>query len=156
MESKRKLLYSDFEGNVKDLLAYVHQLEMERDDALEKVHKWNSEDEVFNAYVERLEMVSRVNAGFAPTEEQWDKVRSWENYHSDEMHSMPEIKEKRKYIPGMPEYRYEFVENHLGDKVGTVTCLTCARKAMRRSLGNKWLYESLCKKYDAEYCIGDI
>ena len=48
MEKRRKLLYSDIEGNVMDIMAYIRQLEKERDDALRQVEEWNEDDAVFD------------------------------------------------------------------------------------------------------------
>lgn len=44
----------------------------------------------------------------------------------------------------------------LDGKCGCVTCMTCARKAFRRSLGIEWLYDMLCEKYDARHKIEEF
>ena len=164
MEKRRKLLYSDIEGNVMDIMAYIRQLEKERDDALRQVEEWNEDDAVFEARRAQEEaedwaneVMHRVNEGFFPSEVKWKRIRSWEAIHASTWHPMPDTQEMTKYTPNAPEYRYEFKElSPLDGKCGCVTCLTCARKAMRRSLGIEWLYERFCEKYDVRCDFGEI
>lgn len=167
MEKRRKLLYSDLEGNVRDIMTYIRQLEKERDDALRQVEEWNEDDAVFEARRAQEEAedwanecMSVINEGFAPAPSQWNDIRSWEENHEREHHHMsaPEdMKEMTKYIPNSPKYRYEFMRlSPLDGKCGCVTCMTCARKALRRSFGIEWLYDMLCEKYDVRHKIEEF
>lgn len=164
MEKRRKLLYGDLEGNVRDIMMYIRQLEKERDDALRQVEEWNEDDAVFEAKRAQEEAedwadkcMSVMHEGFAPQPSQWIDIRSWEENHEREHHPMPESDNVVKYIPNAPEYRYEFMHlSPLDGKCGCVTCMTCARKAFRRSLGIEWLYDMLCEKYDARHKIEEF
>lgn len=164
MEKRRKLLYSDLEGNVRDIMTYIRQLEKERNDALKQVEEWNESDAVFEARRAQEEAEDwaegyrgMIHEGFAPTPSKWNEIRYWENNHIREHHPKPMPSGTLKYNSNAPEFRYEFEYlSPLDGKRGRVTCLTCARKAFRRSLGIKWLYDRLCKKYDAKYDVGEI
>ena len=164
MERQRKLQYSDFEESIKDMREYVRQLERERDDALKQVERWNEEDAVFEAKQAQKEAeewaneaMARASEGFTPTKAQWNVIRQWEQNHEMAWHPSLDPKEMTKYNPNAPEYRYEFQYlTPLDGKCGCVTCLTCARKALRRSFGNEWLYYWLCEKYDARYKLEEM
>lgn len=164
MEKRRKLLYSDLEGNVRDIMTYIHQLEKERDDALRQVEEWNEDDAVFEAKRAQEEAedwadkcMAVMREGFAPPPSKWIDIRAWEKNHEREHHPMAEPETMVKYNPNAPVYRYEFEHlSPLDGKCGCVTCLTCARKALRRSFGIEWLYDSLCEKYDAKHDFGEF
>lgn len=164
MEKRRKLLYSDVEGKVNDVLTYVYHLEKERDDALAQVEQWNEEGAVFEARLAQeeaeswaKEVLTRANEGFVPTKAQWGVIQLWKQSHEMKWHPEPNPEVMTKYNPNAPEYRYEFYYlSPLDGKCGSVTCLTCARKAFRKSFGNEWLYDRLCEKYDARHDLGEL
>ncbi len=152
MNSNHGIVYEEIKDSLEEILAHVDQLEREREEALKQVKKWNEKDEISKAKVESDEAILRANMGFAPAKEVWDEINAWEARHASEKHPIPEMKEPRKYIPGLAHFRYEFENTHLGP-VGTVVCVTCAEKALKRSLGNLNTYRELCKRYDAEYFV---
>lgn len=95
--------------------------------------------------------------GFVPSNAQWNSICLWQLNHERKWHLRPTQEVMTKYIPNEPEYRYEFeFLAPLDGKCGYVTCLTCARKAFRRSFGSNWLYDRLCEKYDAKYKFGEL
>ncbi|MCR5669667.1 MAG: hypothetical protein K6G10_01560 [Butyrivibrio sp.] len=100
---------------------------------------------------EQARYIPNTSEDLIPNEDQWKKIRIWEDEHSIHMHPVHRIDPPTKYIKNQPYFRYELYGNHLGEEILSATCLTCARKAFRRSLGIVWLYEKLCKKYDATY-----
>lgn len=152
MNRKHGIVYGEIKDGLEEILAHVDQLEREREEALKQVERWNEKDEIRKAKDESDEAILRANMGFAPAKEVWDEINAWEDRHASEKHPIPELKEPRKYIPRLARFRYEFENTHLG-QVGTVVCVTCAEKALKKSLGNLKTYHELCKKYDAEYFV---
>ena len=116
MANERKLYIGDISGKINEVVDYINQLERERDEAIKRVKEWNASEEIRKTEQECKEAVSRANMGFAPTKEVWEEINTWEDQHASDKHPVPEIKEPRKYIPGLAHFRYEFENTYQVEK----------------------------------------
>lgn len=151
----RAILYRNPEGNVEELLAYVEHLEEQRDKAWAEVREWNKDSEIQHAKEQERAAYLKLSKGFAPDDDQWEKINEWETKHTEKYHKEPDVGYLTKKRLNGPNYSYQFEYSPIGT-LGAVVCTVCERKALKRCLGNEAVYEELMKKYDANFMFGEV
>lgn len=127
-----------------------------RQDAEGKVEEWNKDDEIVRLEEKIVQLCRKYSDGFNPSEEQWGKIKKWEERHIKRRHKLKPLPDSpRKYNPNVVSFTYEFGYTHLGT-MGSVICDKCKADAFRKSLGNKELYRKIMKDKNAEYFIGEV
>lgn len=100
-------------------------------------------------------MYLKLSKGFAPDDDQWEKINEWEKKHTEKYHKEPDVGYLTKKRLNGPNYSYQFEYLPIGT-LGAVVCTVCERKALKRCLGNEAVYEELMKKYDANFMFGEV
>ncbi len=151
----RAIMYRRLDGQIEELQAYVEHLEEQRDEALLKVREWNKDAEIQQAEEKVKTAYRQLSKGFAPDDEQWNKIHEWEERHTKKHHKSPKVDYPTKKRLNGPNFDYRFEYTHLGT-LGEVVCTVCERKAMRNSLGNETKFEELREKYGAGFLFGEV
>ncbi len=148
------LLYKTVGDQIVDLLSHIEQLEKERDEAHDKMMQWNQDAEIQAAQQKEKEAYSRLTKGFAPDDMQWSRIDKWEKKHTSKHHQYARNHIHTKKGQG-PCFRYSFEGSPIGN-LGSVVCVDCERKALKKSLGNEKVFRRLCERYDAIFFIGEV
>lgn len=92
-----------------------------------------------------------IELGFEITERQLQKIQEWKNKHYAKQHGA--ITFDTKLTMGgtaCGTFSYRFIPTGLGT-FGICVCEHCQAKAFREAKGDKKMYRTLLKEYDAEF-----
>ncbi len=152
---ERTLMLRTLDEQIEELRSYVKQLEDERDEAVARVREWNKDAEIQQAEEKIKAAYHQLHNGFAPSDEQWEDIRKWEENHTAKYHKLPQADHPTKKRCNGPSFEYRFEHSPVGT-LGEVVCTECESKAMKRSFGNVKRFRNLRKKNDSFFLFGEV